>query len=359
MAVTRILVEATLWETRAAAFSAGAPVALFHESPLCPRGPRLGAVHTVTLREAPRGLDGGFCETAGGEPVYVRFGKAPRPALGSKLDVVIVAEARPGKSARARALNTEGDTPAGANALEAWATHLRFAGDLEDAATPGEREEIDAAFAAALAPKVTLEGGGRLIFARTEAVFTIDVDSGGRDTRADRKRGAQSLNQTALSAAGAQLALRGIGGLGVIDCVAPISKRGGSALKAAFLEAFRSVSPRKAAALAPSPFGLLEVSLAWAECPIGDVLGHETGLRPGAAEPAPIATLLDGLRGVERELRRAPAAEVVLRLPEGAFAEADARPGGLAALASAIRGHYGASIKVEPSPTGRLDVVRR
>lgn len=352
MAIHEILLETRLWERRAAAFSAGRPLALFHDSQLVARGPRLGTRHDVVLRERPGGLDGGFCTTEDGNDVFVRLGKAAPPALGSRFTIEVVAEARGGKLARGR--RARGDAAGETDDLfKAWRGRFGRGVPVVEAHAVGDSERLDEAFDEALATAVTLEGGGRLGISRTPALTAMDIDTSGRTSRSGRGVLARAVNEEAASEAGRQAALRGLGGLIVLDCVAPVSKGDGASIKAAFLEAFRAVSQRKAEALAPSPFGLMEASLAWGECPVDEFLGD------GRGGLSPVGQLLEGLRLLERETRARPAASLTLALPDEAWKALHSLPFGPAALADRFAKALGPALQFEVSPAGRVEVVRR
>lgn len=352
MAIHEILIETRLWERRAAVFSGGRPVALFHDSELIARGLRLGTWNEVILRERPVGLDGGFCTTEDGNDVFVRLGKAAPPALGSRFTIEVVAEAHGGKAARGR--RTKGDASGGPDdPFEAWRVLLGRSVPVVEAGTDIDCARLDEAFDEALATAVTLEGGGRLGISRTPALTAMDIDTSGRASRSGRSALARAVNLAAASEAARQAALRGLGGLIVIDCVAPVSKADGAGIKAAFLEAFRSVSPRKAEALAPSPFGLMQASLAWGECPVDEILVDRGGGLSARGQ------LLEGLRLLEREARARPAASLTLALPDEAWKSLHSLPGGLAALADRFAKALGPALQFEVSPAGRVEVVRR
>ena len=353
MSITHVLHEARLHEMRAVAFAGDTPVALFHDSEMIARGPRLGTQAEAILRDRPDGLDGGFCETGTGERVFVRFARKAAPPLGTRLVVEIVSEARGGKVARGRVLSDQ-SAPRSIAPFKAWRdwTGEHVPADAAEGAEQFER--IDEAFETALSPSVTLPGGGRLTLSGTPALTAIDIDTAGRGGRAGRARAAREINLQAAVSAAEQLCLRGIGGLGVLDCVAPVPKSAGAEIKAAFLDRFREISPRKAAALAPSPFGLMEISLAWAECPIGAVLGEVD-----AARKAPVGLALDGLRMLEREAGRAPSVALTLAMPEAACMAAGRLMGGVETLAAGLGRRLGPRIAIKPSPNGRMEVTRQ
>ncbi|MEL6568064.1 MAG: ribonuclease E/G, partial [Pseudomonadota bacterium] len=223
MADSQILVETRQFERRAVVLEGDRPIGLFHESELLPRGLRLGTVHTAVLRAQPSALDGGFCKTQGGEDVYVRFSKGATPPLGQRLTVEIVAEAQGGKAARGRPVGGETDDSE-ADPFQAWCNRFSEETDVQKAHGTDAQARIDLAFEQALSREITLPGGGQLRLARTPALTAVDIDTSGRVERAGRSALARVVNLEAAAETARQLALRGLGGLVVLDCVAPVSK---------------------------------------------------------------------------------------------------------------------------------------
>lgn len=345
MKLTHMLVETGISERRAVVFADDRPVALFHDSPLIDRGPRLGTRHNGVLQSLAPDLGGGFCVGPAGTDVFVRLPKRSILARGAHVSFEIVAEAHANKTARARLIDEIGE--GSSDALEAWIGAQGPEPSLLPANEKDEFSTINAAFEAALATQIGVPGGGRLTMTRTPALTAIDIDSAGRSGCS------APLNIGAAKESARQLALRGLGGLAVIDCVAPISKSNGSAIKAAFLETFRAISTRKAAALAPSPFGLMEISLAWSETPIDEYLTD------GCGSLTPTAQLLDGLRLLEQSVKWRPAAELRLALPVTALNIAEQSPGGRNALAETYSRALGPRIEFIASLDNRTEVIRQ
>lgn len=336
MAIDRLALEETAAETRAVAFAGGLPVATFSHSPLL--APRLTQGSVLTARLRARDETGGaFLEADSGEELFLKSAPRGDVSLGSALQVQVIAEARAGKRARVR-LWRQGDVMP-ASPLEAWRNTLPGGGNLDWGT--GDVSEIDAAFDEALAPAIPLPGGGRLLIARTPALTAVDVDTAGRHSSGRAAERASAINLEAARETARQLALRGLGGLIVLDCVAPIPKEMGKTVKAAFLEAFRAMSTRKAEALAPSPFGLMEASLAWGPCPLDELY------------PAPVATSLTGLRQLEREAAARPADQLVLSLPPAAYGHTEPA---IPHLIAALSARYGARLAIRPGTREQLEV---
>lgn len=310
MKITRLALQHALGETRAAAFAGTQPVALFTD-PLALRGrARVGDI--VPARLGPPAPDGGgFFVTLEGKGDAYLSGKPPAGVMeGAAFHAQVRSEARRGKLAR---ISVTRDPPRRRPALEAWTSRLPGAARLEFEESDEADEAIETAFDEALSPSLTLPTGGRLHIARTPALTAIDVDTAGRPASGKPAERGRALNVCAARETARQLALRRLGGLAVMDCVGPVRKSDGAQVKAAFLATFRGISSRKAEALAPSPFGLMEISTAWRETPVEDLYRTEDGA------PTPLAELLAGLRALEREARARPAATLTLLLPPAAL----------------------------------------
>ena len=322
MKIDRLLRSQTVAETRAVAFAGDLPVALFAQSGLEPKRARLGDIIPAHLRTQDAGQGGLFLELDNGEAAFMRGAMPSGLSEGSAVRVRILSEAREDKLAR---VGLTDDPTLKADPIEAWRTRLPLAEPLDwemgDA-------EIDAAFDDALADTASLPGGGHLHIARTPALTAIDVDTAGRKDR----NGSKAVNLDAAREAARQLALRNLGGLVVLDCIAPLPRALGAEIKTAFLERFRSISPRKAEALAPSPFGLLEARLAWGERPIADLYD------------GPMGVLLSGLRQLEREAKARRADTLVLALPCEAYTELGERK---SALLKTLTERYGTRLSIE------------
>lgn len=294
--VTRIVCHRAPGETRAVAFDrSDRPARLFLErwngegEPL-----RAGDRVTGRLRQVSPKDGGAFFGLETGEDAFVR-GPLPKGLTeGAEAVLAIRAGQRRGKLARA-VLNDETEKDPGASAFERWRSTLPGAASLPVEDGPDVREAVAAAFDEALRPRVGLPGGGAIELSRTPALVAIDVDTAGRNSKGSAGARAFRVNREAVCEAARQLALRNLGGLAVIDCIAPIHAEAAQTLRKLFLETFSGLGPRKAEALKPSRFGLLEAKLSWGETPIEDRLLDETGCETGETE------LLGLLREAERE----------------------------------------------------------
>jgi ribonuclease E len=115
--------------------------------------------------------------------------------------------------------------------------------------------QIDSAFS----QDVQLDAGGSLVFDRTEALVTIDVNSARATKGADIEETALNTNLEAAVEVARQLRLRDIGGLIVIDFIDMTPVRNQRAVENRLIEALRSDRARVQVGRI-SRFGLLEMS---------------------------------------------------------------------------------------------------
>ncbi len=115
--------------------------------------------------------------------------------------------------------------------------------------------QIDSAFS----QDIQLESGGSLVFDRTEALVTIDVNSARATKGADIEETALNTNLEAAVEIARQLRLRDIGGLIVIDFIDMTPVRNQRAVENRLIEALRSDRARVQVGRI-SRFGLLEMS---------------------------------------------------------------------------------------------------
>lgn len=307
MPVGSFLREQSIGETRWVALDTdGFPVALHLERETdAARRARLGERLEARVRKLDAATGGGFVDLGAKGEAFLRTGAKEALTEGAGVTVEVVAEARRGKLPRAALARG----PAGSTGAARWReTLMGGAGaNVEDRAA-GDAE-VAAAFEDALSARVTLPGGGLMQMARTEALVAADIDTSGRAARGGRAALALGVNLAAARELARQAHLRGLGGLMVLDCVAPVDAGVGGEVRAAFLEAWRAISSRQVKALAPSAFGLMEVSADWQGAPLEDRLAE-------AAETAALA----GLRRLEAAARQARMTRLTLALPRAAAA---------------------------------------
>lgn len=202
--------------------------------------------------------------------------------------------------------------------------------------------DVDAAFAAALAPSLALSGGGSLHLAETQAAVLVDVDTGSL-AAGSPERNAIAINLEAAAAIARQIRLRQLGG-GVIVDFAALEGRGPRA----------RVHAAMAAALAGDP--AVPQVLGWTR------LGHLEIVRPRRlrplseamlALPAPglsaVALAFACLRMAARQARAQPATNWRLVV---APAVATALRGPAAAALRALEGRLGRPFAIAVEPQG-------
>lgn len=310
MPVARLIRERTVGETRWVALDGrGAAAALYLERSSDAARAVIGARLAAHVRKADAALGGAFVDLGPKGEAFVRLKPDVRLAEGAAVVVGVVAEARRGKLARVRIAD---ETAPALEGVEAWRASLKggAAAMVEDRAA-GDGE-VEAAYEDALSARVTLRGGGRLQAERTEALVAADIDTAGRAVKGSRAEAARAINVEAAGELARQMLLRGWGGLAVLDCVAPVDKAAGGQIRAAFLDTFKDLSARQVKALAPSEFGLMEISADWQLTPLGERL-----LDAGAA-PTPETLALNGLRQLEADARANRMARLQLTLPAAA-----------------------------------------
>ncbi|MBO6802674.1 MAG: ribonuclease E/G, partial [Thalassospira sp.] len=101
-------------------------------------------------------------------------------------------------------------------------------------------QDIDDEIAAALAPRVELQGGGWIAIDPATALCAIDVNAAGADAGRDSETRAVEVNLRAAAEIVHQIRLRNIGGLVVIDPLRMKSRAGRDKFDAAIRDAFGS-----------------------------------------------------------------------------------------------------------------------
>jgi len=351
MTITGILVHKAIGETRAVALDrAGAAVALFSDRwALRGKQARWGDVLTGRLTkfagEHPDSGDG-FVTLDMGEEVFLQARDRSGLHEGQQVSVTILAEARQGKLARTRRA-APGTAPEVEDLFTRWRASLPGGGAAE--LSEGV-EEIDAVFSAALDPDVTLPGGGKLRITRTPSLIAVDIDTAGRTDKGRAGKRALAINRIAAETTARELALRSLGGAIVIDCVAPLTKGQGGEVKQAFLDTVRAITSRQAAALAPSPFGLLEATLAWRWQPLADMVLSKSGA------PSHRSLLLATLRAAERDAIANRSAQYDVSVPR---AWEDIAPEETALYQSALNERFGARVRILRTDQSHSEVTPR
>jgi Ribonuclease G/E len=181
--------------------------------------------------------------------------------------------------------------------------------------------DLDAAFAAALAPSLALPGGGSIHIAETRAAVLIDVDTGTPDA-SSAERAAFAANLTAAATIARQLRLRQLGGGIVIDFIGLDGRAARDRLRQAMVAALDG-DPAEPQVLGWTRLGHLELVRPRRGRPLSEAMLEPAGIGKSSA-----ALAFEALRLLQREARArpaanwrlvvAPAVEAVLRGPAAA-----------------------------------------
>lgn len=294
MSAVRIARAASPGEVRAVAFDAGGrPISTFIER-WGGHGQPLSAGETVTgrLRHVSPSDGGAFFELESGTEVFVRGEVSGGFTQGGSAHLLIVAEQRQGKLARARLVSEPG---LAIPAFERWRSSLpgESCSNIDEGRDAAD--DVGRVFDDVLSPMAGLSGGGKIQITPTPALVAVDIDSAGRLSKGSAGARALAINREAVAEAARQIAVRRLGGLIAIDCVAPINREAGEKLRAGFVASFSRCSDRAVDALRPSRFGLLEAKIEWRRTPLSELMLDESG------EPSAETRLLALFREVERE----------------------------------------------------------
>lgn len=352
MAAARFLREQTVTETRWAALDArGEAIALYLEPAL----PRLALGERIAARmvASDPAAGGTFLDTKVHGGVFLRtkraqkasFQDSPLPPEGAEVLVEVVTEARGEKLPRVK-LADPGEPPGPAGA-DAWRLALKGGANapVEDVAAGDEW--MEAAFSTALSDELVLPGGGKMRIERTRALTAVDIDTAGRVGRGSAAARALSINREAAAGLAREILVRGLGGLFVLDCIAPLNAEAGVRVRTAFQEAWKRLTERGARALPPSPLGLMEAATDWWITP----LAERTLEAPGQFLPEALAC--QGMRLLESEAASRRMDRLTLSLPERAY---DWLMASGLDVETKLAAKYGARLKIGVHAKARPDV---
>ena len=260
---------------RGAVFVAGRPHLYMEGLQIDPSLGLLGAGSIARLKGRGGGI--AFLDLADGSEAIL---DVPPPDLakladGEAVEIIIIAEARRDKLARARLIRTaHGETvqrlsPPMSLKDRLLAEARACFGDAR-IETDADADGLDEAGDAALTPRSDIPGGGTLHIERTRALIACDVDGGGL-TEARAK-----TNVRAVAEVVRRLRLMGLGGLVVVDLIG--RRHDDRAIYNALLAAFGA----EASGIVTAPtgkFGTLEFVRPWRVCPAADM---PVALRQGA-----------------------------------------------------------------------------
>ena len=198
-------------------------------------------------------------------------------------------------------------------------------------------EDMAAQIEAALAPRVTLPGGGALAIETTAAAAMIDVDSGGAP--------ALGVNLAAAREAARQIRLRNLAGPIVIDFIAMRKPHERDQVRAA-LAAALARDPAAPQLLGWTRLGHIELMRPRRHAALEEVL-FERGADGGRIKTA-LTVALEALKAAARAADAAPGAALRLSLaPEVASCLQD---GAAAAARRALEARWGRALRLRPEP---------
>ncbi len=193
--------------------------------------------------------------------------------------------------------------------------HLRILKNYKDKVPIFERYELEEQIRVIYQERVELKSGGYIIINPTEAMITIDVNSGRGSNKRNIEETAFKTNVDACDEIARQLRLRDLGGLIVIDFIDMIDKKHIADVEKAFKKAL-SMDRARIQLSRISKFGLLELSrqkkqstiqeISYITCPYC----KGSGLRPSLEYAS-----LGAFRKIESEAVKGIYSELKISLP--------------------------------------------
>lgn len=301
---------------------------------------RFGSLHTARIRAFAETQGGAFLELSSGEEAFLRLAARGDLTEGAQVTVEIASEARVDKLARAIVTKTP------VTEVDAWTLWRSQIPGAESLEIEDDAERVEAAIEQALAPSITLAGGGQIHIDRMRALTAIDVDTSGRLQKGSAGARALTLNKEATQEMARQVSLRGLGGNVVLDCVGPLNNVANEKIQQTAASAFQAVGVQGVKVLRPSPLGLMEVSVPWRVCPVEDRLAAH----PGETE------LLSLMCDAARETTANPAGLYQLVLSKSARQAYLSRRGD---ADQALKEHFGGRVTISEAPSETSKVTKR
>ncbi len=138
-------------------------------------------------------------------------------------------------------------------------THAKFVHQYKDSVPLYQRMHIEAQLDSMFSPTVTLKSGGYIVINQTEALVSIDVNSGRATREHSIEETARKTNLEAASEVGRQLRLRDLAGLIVIDFIDMEESRNDREVEKRLRDAVKNDRARVQIGKI-SQFGLMEMS---------------------------------------------------------------------------------------------------
>ena len=193
-------------------------------------------------------------------------------------------------------------------------SHAKFVHHYKDTVPLFQRMHIESQLDSMFSPTVTLKSGGYIVINQTEALVSIDVNSGRATREHSIEETARKTNLEAASEVGRQLRLRDLAGLIVIDFIDMEESRNDREVEKRLRDAVKNDRARVQIGKI-SQFGLMEMSRQ----------RLRAGVLAGSTVPCPHcdgqgivrsveSTALRVLRGIEEEAEKNRAAAVTVRI---------------------------------------------
>jgi ribonuclease E len=193
-------------------------------------------------------------------------------------------------------------------------SHAKFVHHYKDTVPLFQRMHIESQLDSMFSPTVTLKSGGYIVINQTEALVSVDVNSGRATREHSIEETARKTNLEAASEVGRQLRLRDLAGLIVIDFIDMEESRNDREVEKRLRDAVKNDRARVQIGKI-SQFGLLEMSRqrlragvlagSTVPCPHCDGLGLVRSVE---------STALRVLRGIEEEAEKNRAAAVTVKI---------------------------------------------
>lgn len=193
-------------------------------------------------------------------------------------------------------------------------THAKHVHQYKDSVPLFQRMHIESQLDSMFSPTVTLKSGGYIVINQTEALVSIDVNSGRATREHSIEETARKTNLEAAAEVGRQLRLRDLAGLIVIDFIDMEESRNDREVEKRLRDAVKNDRARVQIGKI-SQFGLLEMSRQRLRA---GVIAGSTVTCPHCAGAGLVrsieSTALRLLRGLEEEAEKNRAAAVTVRI---------------------------------------------
>ena len=193
-------------------------------------------------------------------------------------------------------------------------SHAKYVHQYKDGVPVFQRMHIESQLDSMFSPTVTLKSGGYIVINQTEALVSIDVNSGRATREHSIEETARKTNLEAASEIGRQLRLRDLAGLIVIDFIDMEDSRNDREVERRLRDAVKNDRARVQIGKI-SQFGLMEMSRQRLRA---GVIAGSTVTCPHCAGTGLVrsteSTALRVLRGLEEEGEKSRAAAVIVKV---------------------------------------------